>query len=960
MTVVAANLITQQWDAAATNYALAANRLDSWVASRLATGSDKDQQAGKQLPQLVKLTGELEKTAREAGTQKPRPVNALFFPQADYLEKLRLTQMPLLLFTYHDADKWYLKDVTNPENVFTDRVDYDAKDGDVPPERLFKKLDDSDHFPKGYVHYKLPDEYDAKGALLRAGRTGVVQTTSPTSPAQWFGYVSAALGAAALVLATGGVGAVWVTACVVGASATGVVSAGLDIYEKQQQGRLDKTTVLVDVVQIVANLAGGAGAVAREVVLAREAVMAAAAGGSAELSPAAVWLARNWGGLARLYKPIQIAGAAADTISFLAYTAQAASELEGIVRGSEADRLRAGALLLARFAATGALTVLTLRSLHELPPKSRIELGFGRDGRPILRVPEGTYTAGQYREGLEKALQQAGHELGDVEVKVLGPKEFDAIHTEGDALVTVSGGKVMVQVRNGALLGAVEEEAKHVLQARNPALRPLFEALDQTLMANWPKLTPAQKVRAVRAKLELELDAQHAVIAEIKAKQYVSDLDQVRADQAREHIENLRAQYAELSAIEADYVARGDTGGSRLFDEPPALFSRRTATRRPYDRRWASLSLKQFKQQYRARYPDSSLTDQELEDYFLIEGKRLNPATGRLKTPDADEDVTPGYEARYQNFEGQEKLILSTEKTPGAGTEKVTFDEDLAKRRQGALDRRDKWIQERDDFLSGKKKPPTGETTESAAAKAGAKVNDASRELRRGVDRGVHGPALLRVQARLPAQGGALPVGRLRRDLGGDHPELPRQVRGAAGGHRGQGRRRDPGEPQAERIDHPGPAGKSGLLRRHRQEYAGQRRYGGLRRGAAPPAGWDEGHALHSGEGHGLDRGREERLERRHRPRVRPVAPALTQRGTRRRQLGQRMARPSLSAPHSGHGSRGASRYSVAVISTGASLRASSRQPGHTETPSAMGVRQYGQHTTGPPATGAATSDAGR
>jgi hypothetical protein len=732
------DLTLMRWDAAAADYAATANRLDGWAASRLATGSAQDKAAGTQLTQLVKLSAELEKAAQDAGANRPRPVNAVFYPEEDYVEKLRLTGMPLMLFTYHDAGQWYLKDLTNPDKVFTNRLDYEAKHGDEPPPELFEKLDTKDHFPRGFVRYKLPDPRAADGSVLRPGRTGVVTTTSPTSPADWFGYVSAALGATALILATGGVGALAVTACVVAAGATGAIAAGLDIHEKREQGILDATTVAVDVVQIIANVAGGAGAVAREVKLARDAVVAAQlAGGAAELSPASLWLAK-WGTVARLYKPIQIAGAAADAVNLIAYTEQAAQELEAIVTGpgTDADRLRASALLLGRFAATGALTILSLRgTVREVQQHSTVELGFGRDGRPILRVAEGTFAPAQYQARLQEALAKAGHDMADVEVKVIAGKDFDALHADGDAVVTVRGEKVQVLVRDGALLSTLEEEALHVRQARNPALRPLFAALDETLLGDWKKLTPAQKVAAVRAKLELELDAQRSLVADMKAKPYLTDADVVRVDEARQNIENLRGKYAELAELEPDYLARGDARGSKLFDEPPQLFAKRSPGNFPIDRRTVSLEVEQFKKHYRAENPTSRLTDEELEDYYVLEGKRLNPATGRLRTPDEARDVTPSYEAKYKQIEGKDtklkdQLVLSSEGA-GAGAEEVKFGKgsDLEKRRADALARRDQHIEERDKYLSGKKKPPAGETRESAAAKVGAQVNEQSRKL---------------------------------------------------------------------------------------------------------------------------------------------------------------------------------------------------------------------------------------
>jgi hypothetical protein len=231
------------------------------------------------------------------------------------------------------------------------------------------KLNDPDHFPVGRIHY------DAGGSA------GVIQTTDHLTWKKFLAYLSLGLAVAGLTAVTFGTGTVAVAgAWALGSSAIlGALSAGVDLAEHIQQGNLDAQTATLDLVQIVAGLAG-AGAVASGAIIR-----------SAATAPASARWAGAWAKTAmfagRVYLPVTRTAAAADVVTLAVLAPDAAKQLEGIQSGpgDQADKNRAKLLLLGQLAALGGLTALSAKGLIADAAKlPTLVLHPGPDGIPVV------------------------------------------------------------------------------------------------------------------------------------------------------------------------------------------------------------------------------------------------------------------------------------------------------------------------------------------------------------------------------------------------------------------------------------------------------------------------------------------------------------------------------------------------------------------------------------------------
>jgi hypothetical protein len=721
-TRLADSLAKGQYDLAVRFYHELGDQLDNWIAHQYRAKGPSDREAAQKDPNVQKAAS-IESLVKRSQKLKliaefnPSPVRAVFHPLQRFEETHAIEEIPLSLFYWRKDGKWYLRDLTDPDREFTNHVD--DKNETEPPHELFQELDRRAHFIKGVIYYQIP-----------GGRTGRVLTTEKKELSDYFGYAAAALGIAAFVLATGGAGSVIVTACIVGASVAGATAAALDIKENVEQGNIDMGTIALDVVQIITSVAGGLGAVAREVKIAQVAL--AEARGST-LSPAAKYLATNWGGLARSFVPLTATAAAGDVVNLLAFTADVPDALNAIDKGpgDSGDRLRAKAMLLGRFAAQGALTVLSVRgSLSEIKSLGKIELGVTRGGQPIARVPAGVYNEADYQKELDRLLRGAAGELPKgklpvdkpVKVRVLSGEEFEKLTSSlrGDAAVVIENGEPLVIVREGAVLSVIKEEALHVQQAFDPRLKRLFSTLEEAKLQNWETLALPDKLKAVRSKLQLELDAQRRIAEDLGKRASLSAEEYVQLDNAWQNIEHLRSKMTDWASLDAEFrTAKTVTGDPELLKDPARLFSKTTVASFDLLDTWRNMSSEEFLAAYKGRYPNTTLTDAELLERFAA-GKRLNPDTWHLVGPTRTGKPKPDVEA--EKIAGSERTFSTTGKSE-PGTDPLKLEPKLAAERQKLIAERDAARAERDANL--KKIPPD----EVAAGKAGYKVNEASRQL---------------------------------------------------------------------------------------------------------------------------------------------------------------------------------------------------------------------------------------
>ena len=283
-------------------------------------------------------------------------VFAAFQPDESYNSNTRKWGMiPLMLYTWKEDGKWWLKDITNPAGKqFLDRID--ANDDDKhPPHAIFKELDYARHFPKGIIHYQLPD-----------GPGGRIVTTERKEWYEFLQWVGLGLAVIGFSLATFGTGTVAATAAAVAFAASGVagaVYAGGDLYTRAQHGDLEPAAVVMDIAQIVAGVfMAGAAISGRIVAAAAQADMAASAGveGAAAWSGAAARIASV---AQKAYIPCVATATGADAVNLLALTAEIVGQIQKIKDGpgSDSDKSAAIASLISQGLIMGGITILSIK-----------------------------------------------------------------------------------------------------------------------------------------------------------------------------------------------------------------------------------------------------------------------------------------------------------------------------------------------------------------------------------------------------------------------------------------------------------------------------------------------------------------------------------------------------------------------------------------------------------------------
>lgn len=272
-----------------------------------------------------------------------------------------------MLLTWKDGGTWRLRDLTNPTSTYDFSVD-DASAVD-PPVKLFAELDDIDHFPAGLVHYDVSNQM---GESLYGGSVRVRDQLTWKKFFSWLGLGLAVIG---FTLATFGTGAVAVAGgWVLAASAlAGGVSAGIDLADKASHNALTATTVVLDVAQIVASIAG-VGQM-RYGLIVKEATEAAQAGMPWMAEGATKAIGAQQAYLA--YTGVRVAADAVGLVVVGVDTIQQLEAIEHSTAGRE-DKDRAKLILLTTLAINGGMFALMVKG--ELPK-------LGGDRQLILHYP---------------------------------------------------------------------------------------------------------------------------------------------------------------------------------------------------------------------------------------------------------------------------------------------------------------------------------------------------------------------------------------------------------------------------------------------------------------------------------------------------------------------------------------------------------------------------------------------
>jgi hypothetical protein len=262
-------------------------------------------------------------------------------------------QVPLQLFVWSDGKKWHLRDLHNPKQVWEAEVDYDGEA--QPPEALFKQLDHKKHLPKGDIHYDLP-----------GGQGGRVRCKAEKEWYEWVADIALILAAVGLVLVTLGaatplvVGA-YATAAFAASAVLGAVASGGELADGLDHGFADDKMIVLNVLDIVASLASVAAMGGGKLAMgAAKASTAAKAGTGAAWKGGLAWAAKA-GSL--VYRPMTGLSILADGASLLIMTTELQQQMDEIDRTVKDpnDRQQAKARLLAQFAVSGGMVMLSIK-----------------------------------------------------------------------------------------------------------------------------------------------------------------------------------------------------------------------------------------------------------------------------------------------------------------------------------------------------------------------------------------------------------------------------------------------------------------------------------------------------------------------------------------------------------------------------------------------------------------------
>jgi hypothetical protein len=385
--------------AAVVDYQALVGGLDQWIADRTAAKTQ-----GPDADRLQLIVGQRRQLGELDGLGAQRII-AVFQPDAKFKnEQGYVSQVPLSLYYWKAGSTWHLRNVSNPDHVYTVTADA-GQDEAASLRKLLGELDDPDRLPAGLIHYEVP------------GKTaGEVKTRDGMTWKKALTYLGLALAAAGFTLATFGTGAievvgVWVAA---GAGLASAGAAGLDLYDKHVHGDLTTKTALLDLAQIVSGLAGASALASGRITVA-----------AANASAGARW-AGDWARIAvlssKLYLPATRAAAAADAISFAVITDDMARDLDKV----DADgKLR----LLIQWAGMATMTSLSIKNAVPGAGKTRtLVLSPGPDGIPVATLAlntDSTILDSQISIALDKAKRGAGlTEAQQIEQRVnLSPLE---------------------------------------------------------------------------------------------------------------------------------------------------------------------------------------------------------------------------------------------------------------------------------------------------------------------------------------------------------------------------------------------------------------------------------------------------------------------------------------------------------------------------------------------------------
>lgn len=268
--------------------------------------------------------------------------------------------------------------------------------------------------------------------------------------------------------------------------------------------------------------------------------------------------------------------------------------------GAKAERTRRGALLahvppaqrgpLARLPVEGlelAADLIARGSFGTAEERAKLAQLSPRGGRPgeVLRALDAAVAQrtpvvadGPVRAAILGAIPphlRAAFE--GVPIEILPPALFRERtgSRRGKAVVVFEDGRPKVLVRSDAELSVLHEEGIHLLQAGEPGWRGRIGQLDEARLHDWGSLSIEEQAAIYRVKLEVEIDAQQRLVAELAGDPSVGA--QRRRSVAEATLDALNRRLAEvdsLSPARVDAINRGEAARPQYLQEPPRLFAK--------------------------------------------------------------------------------------------------------------------------------------------------------------------------------------------------------------------------------------------------------------------------------------------------------------------------------------------------------------------------------------------------
>ena len=267
--------------------------------------------------------------------------------------------------------------------------------------------------------------------------------------------------------------------------------------------------------------------------------------------------------------------------------------------------------------------------------------------------------------------QEPGHPVPDIEFADLSDP---TTRTTRAAKVELKDGKVVkIIIDKNATLQAAFEEGIHAAQSRDPRMAKLFKQLDPG--KPWDKMTSPERVAAVKAKLEIEIDAKKRLLDELELSGSPDAPDEMI--RALEDIDNLRHIQLEVAALKPADLAKAD-----ILQKPPTLYAKKTKPAYIVKQAWSAGTLGDFRRQFEAGNPHAAITLKDMERLYRKTKSTNNPnRLVRAEMYDAPAKVGPTvpFPIRTRGRATGELLLTVTQK---AEVETLLVARDAARRQR--------------------------------------------------------------------------------------------------------------------------------------------------------------------------------------------------------------------------------------------------------------------------------------